>query len=177
MCLCVYEGKTEGTFQWVSGWTSNPGQLYSAIPTDYKGPSECLPTGVVGTVFTAYAMADWWCQRRYILLVKWNELLWHLLQCLHFYFFIRNSDMFFNTYIELQAVNYRVAQLAQEHMVIHFNFLLAYMFLTFEQILLKHWCAVFFFSVVLWVSLTTFYGTVNGRRVELSVMLFWNTFP
>lgn len=51
-----------------------------------------------------------------------------------------------------------------------------YMFLMSEQSLLKYWCDVFFFSVVLWVSLTTFYGTVNGRRVELSVMLYWNTF-
>lgn len=40
-----------------------------------------------------------------------------------FYFFITNSDLYYNKYIEFQAVNYRVAHLAQEHMVIEFNFL------------------------------------------------------
>lgn len=39
-----------------------------------------------------------------------------------FYFFITNSDLYYNKYIEFQAVNYRVAHLAQEHMVIEFNF-------------------------------------------------------
>lgn len=32
--------------------------------------------------------------------------------------FIANSDLCYDNYVEFQAVNYRVAQLAKEHMVI-----------------------------------------------------------
>lgn len=83
------------------------------------------------------------------------------------YFFIANSDLYYNKYIEFQAVNYRVAQLAQEHMVIDFNFLLPYMMS--DQGLQNINTIFSVFSVVLWVSMTTFCGTVNGETVKLSV--------
>lgn len=81
------------------------------------------------------------------------------------------------TYILLQAVNYRVEKLAQEHMVIHLSSSCIYVLYVWQKIYLNVDEMFSFFSVVPWASLITFYGTVNGRRVEVSVMLSWNTSP